>query len=67
MPIYRFECEVCGNKIEVIQNFGVVQLCCGKAMKKIPTTHSMFKMKGEGGYPSRVKEFRNAPTSTRRR
>ena len=67
MPIFLLECDVCGNKLESIQSFGVVQFCCGKPMKRIPTTHSMFKMKGMGGYPSRVKEFRNAPTSTRRR
>uniref|UniRef100_A0A6M3LDT9 Uncharacterized protein n=1 Tax=viral metagenome TaxID=1070528 RepID=A0A6M3LDT9_9ZZZZ len=61
MPIFELECEECGNKLEIIQNYGVVQLCCEKPMKMMPTSHSMFKLKGDGGYPSRVKEFRNAP------
>ena len=62
MPIFEIGCEVCGKELEVVQSYGVIRLCCGKAMKMKPTSHSMFKVKGMGGYPSRVKEFRNAPT-----
>lgn len=60
MPIYLYKCEKCGYKLEVLG--GGIPLCCGKAMTKQITTHAMFKMKGEGGFPSRVKEMRNSPT-----
>ena len=38
MPIYQYKCEKCGSKIEIRQGFtGAVPLCCGKAMKRIPS------------------------------
>lgn len=53
MPLYKFECEQCGNKVEVIQGIeGEAPLCCGIAMTKRPTFPSMIKWKGEGGFPS---------------
>lgn len=58
MPIYLYQCEKCGNKVEILSPQGGVPLCCGKVMSKRPALIAMVKMKGEGGFPSRVKEFR---------
>lgn len=50
MPIYLYRCEKCGTKLEVLQHMdGIAQLCCGKAMTKLPTTHAVFQMKGSHG------------------
>lgn len=56
MPIYIYECEKCGNKIEVLN--GGVPLCCGKAMAKRPTFPALVKWKGEGGFPSMRRAYK---------
>jgi len=59
MPIYDFYCSVCGRTVEVVQQ-GLNRsppLCCGELMSKMPSATAMIIMKGEGGYPSRRKEF----------
>ena len=59
MPIYVYQCEKCGNKLEVVQNLGgVPMLCCGKAMDRVPTSHSMVKWTGEGGFPTMRKAYK---------
>lgn len=47
MPIYLYRCEKCGSKLEVLQNMsGIVQLCCGKAMTKVPQAPAVIKVRG---------------------
>ena len=61
MPIYKFTCK-CGREIEKICEMGgETPLCskCGGRMLKRLTFPAMVKVKGDGGYPSRRKEFRD--------
>lgn len=49
MPVYLYKCEKCGNTVEILQNIGgIAQLCCGKAMVKVPTA-PMLRFRGEHG------------------
>ncbi len=58
MPVYCYKCVVCGSEKETIQGLsGESPVCCGESMDKLPTFPAMVKWKGEGGYPSRRKEF----------
>ncbi len=56
MALYIYQCEKCGNKIEVLN--GRVPLCCSEAMSKRPTAHVMVKWKGEGGFPSMRRAYK---------
>jgi len=53
MPIYEYECEKCGELIEIVQSFSDSPLttckkCSGKLNKLV--SHSSFHLKGTGWY-----------------
>ena len=62
MAIYEFYCE-CGYKTEELQPIGSdIPKCpkCGEGMIKRPSFPALVKVKGEGGYPSRRKEWKGS-------
>ncbi|KKL57120.1 hypothetical protein LCGC14_2238610, partial [marine sediment metagenome] len=65
MPIYLYRCETCKTEIERISPIGVgAPICHGEVMLKMLTFPVMIKMKGEGGYPSRRKQWRGIAPNT---
>jgi len=61
MPIYEYRCE-CGYEVTELQVIGdEAPRCpqCGETMLKKLTFPAMVKIKGEGGFPSRRKEFKD--------
>lgn len=53
MPIYEYQCEICGQVIEAFQKFSDSPLkeckhCCGQLKKLISNTS--FQLKGSGWY-----------------
>ena len=47
MPLYLYECEKCGTKLETVCGMaGIVEFCCGKVMKKMPTAPAIIKVRG---------------------
>ena len=47
MPLYLYECEPCGSKVEALQSLGTTEKdCpeCGEAMAKRPTCQSLVLM-----------------------
>ncbi|MBI2877120.1 MAG: zinc ribbon domain-containing protein, partial [Candidatus Tectomicrobia bacterium] len=53
MPIYEYQCEVCGHEFEVMQKFSDApiqecQRCHGEVRKLI--SQSTFHLKGSGWY-----------------
>ena len=68
MPLYDFVCDVCELEVEILRSIdAVAPSCpkCGAEMRKKPTFPAMVKMKGEGGYPSRRKQWRGSAPYTR--
>lgn len=64
-PIYLFECETCEKKVEKILSIGSDSpICHGGGMRQVPTFPVMVKWKGEGGYPSRRKQWRGIAPNT---
>lgn len=53
MPLYEYQCEVCGHRVEVIQKFSDAPLeqCpkCGRAVRKLQAAPA-FQLKGTGWY-----------------
>ena len=65
MPLYLYRCETCQTEIEKILPIGVDEpICHGEVMLKMPTFPVMIKWKGEGGYPSRRKQWRGIAPNT---
>jgi putative FmdB family regulatory protein len=68
MPIYEYECTVCGNHHEIIQKISDKPLvkcpqCAGKLQKLI--SQSAFHLKGSGWYATDyAKKSCSAPTSS---
>ncbi len=60
MPIYEYECEKCGHRLEAIQKFSDAPLtdcpeCHEAALKKLISS-AAFKLKGGGWYET---DFKN--------
>lgn len=60
MPIYEYECNACGHRLEVIQKFSDAPLAecpaCGKsALHKLLSAPS-FHLKGSGWYQTDFKD-----------
>jgi len=53
MPLYEYQCEVCGHRVEVIQKFSDAppEQCpkCGGAVRKLQAAPA-FQLKGTGWY-----------------
>ena len=60
MPLYALECPNCGCEAEVLQSRAEELICnCGSKMERIYSEPPMLIIRGEGGYPTRRKQFRN--------
>lgn len=67
MPIYEYQCGECKLTAEKFQKIGgEAPNCpeCGVGMTKKPTHLAMVKIKGEGGFPSRRREWRGTAPYT---
>ena len=60
MPIYEFQCQACGNEIEVLQKISDPHPtdceACGKADMKKKVTAAAFRLSGAGWYETDFKE-----------
>ena len=60
MPIYEYECEKCGHRLEAIQKFSDAPLSdcpeCNEAALKKLVSSAAFKLKGGGWYET---DFKN--------
>jgi len=59
MPIYEYQCEACGHKLEAIQKLSdpVLEDCpvCGKSALKKLLSAAGFQLKGSGWYATDFK------------
>jgi putative FmdB family regulatory protein len=60
MPIYEFQCQSCGNEIEVIQKISDEPLtdceACGKPDMKKMVSAAAFRLSGSGWYETDFKK-----------
>lgn len=60
MPIYEFQCQSCGNEIEVIQKISDAPLteceACGKPDMKKMISAAAFRLSGSGWYETDFKK-----------
>lgn len=65
MPIYEYQCEKCGETIEVLQRFSDAPLhqcpSCGGHVEKLMSMNS-FQLKGSGWY---VTDYKGQNSSTK--
>ena len=60
MPLYALKCPNCGCEIEVLQSGIEAVMCsCGSKMERIYSNPPMLIIRGDGGYPTRRKQFQN--------
>lgn len=59
MPIYEFECQSCGNQVEVLQKISDDPLkdcdACGKSEMKKMVSAAAFRLSGSGWYETDFK------------
>lgn len=59
MPIYEYQCESCGHRLEALQKVSDPQLCdcpeCGKPSLKKQVSAAAFRLKGGGWYETDFK------------
>ena len=59
MPIYEFQCQACGNEIEVLQKISDKPLldctACGKSEMKKKVSAAAFRLSGSGWYETDFK------------
>lgn len=59
MPIYEYQCQSCGNEIEVIQKISDDPLkdceACGKSEMKKMVSAAAFRLSGSGWYETDFK------------
>ena len=67
MPIYEYECEKCGHRLEAIQKFSDAPLSdcpeCNEAALKKLVSSAAFKLKGGGWYETDFKNKNSCSTS----
>jgi putative FmdB family regulatory protein len=60
MPIYEFQCQSCGNEIEIIQKISDSPLtdceACGKPDMKKMVSAAAFRLSGSGWYETDFKK-----------
>jgi len=60
MPIYEFQCQSCGNEVEVIQKISDAPLtecdACGKPDMKKMVSAAAFRLSGSGWYETDFKK-----------
>ena len=59
MPIYEFQCQSCGNEVEVLQKMSDAPLVdcdkCGKPSMKKKVSAAAFRLSGSGWYETDFK------------
>jgi len=59
MPIYEYQCEACGNNLEVLQKISATPLLdcpqCGESALKKKISAAAFRLKGGGWYETDFK------------
>lgn len=59
MPIYEFQCQSCGNEVEVLQKISDDPLkdcaACGKSEMKKKVSAAAFRLSGSGWYETDFK------------
>lgn len=59
MPIYEFQCQSCGNEVEVLQKMSDAPLVdceeCGKPTMKKKVSAAAFRLSGSGWYETDFK------------
>ena len=67
MPIYEFQCQSCGNEVEVIQKVSDDPLtdceACGKPEMRKMVSAAAFRLSGSGWYETDFKPKKKNPTS----
>ena len=60
MPIYEFQCQSCGNEVEIIQKISDTPLTdcetCGKPEMKKMVSAAAFRLSGSGWYETDFKK-----------
>ncbi len=60
MPIYEFQCQSCGNEVEIIQKISDAPLtdceACGKPEMKKMVSAAAFRLSGSGWYETDFKK-----------
>ena len=68
MPIYEFQCQACGNEVEILQKISDPHPtdceACGKAEMKKKVTAAAFRLSGAGWYETDFKEGDNKKNLT---
>lgn len=69
MPIYEYECEKCGHRLEAIHKFSDAPLvdcpeCNESALKKLVSS-AAFKLKGSGWYETDFKNKSGCATDSK--
>ena len=64
MPLYEYECEACGDRIEVLQRVGAPPMgvceACGGAMRRLLSAPA-FQFKGTGWYVTDYAKKNSSP------
>lgn len=59
MPIYEFQCQSCGNEVEVLQKISDAPLkdcsACGESTMKKMVSAAAFRLSGSGWYETDFK------------
>ncbi len=67
MPIYEYQCQSCGNELEVLQKFSdqPPSECpkCGKSTLIKKVSAAGFQLKGGGWYATDYKESKKPPAA----
>jgi len=67
MPIYEYECEACGHRLEALQKLSEEPLrdCpeCGKPALRRALTAAGFRLKGTGWYATDFRDKGKKPES----
>ncbi len=68
MPIYEFQCQSCGNEVEVLQKISDAPLtvcpACGNAEMKKKVSAAAFRLSGRGWYETDFKSGDNKKNLT---
>ncbi|HEC12237.1 MAG TPA: zinc ribbon domain-containing protein [Acidiferrobacteraceae bacterium] len=69
MPIYEYECDACGHRLEVIQKMNEPPKMdcpeCGEAKLKKLLSVAGFRLKGSGWYETDFKNSGSKPKSAK--
>lgn len=58
MPIFLYQCEECGDRIEILSPQEGVPSCCGKSMTKLMSKPALMHRTNERGRTIRSKGYK---------